>query len=1544
MRRGLLPLVWGMTLLTTPPVAAETITLGVLASRPEAMVEQRFQPLADYLSGQLAEREVRLRVLDQAQLDREIAHLHLDLVLTDPAHYLRIRSANSLTSALVTLVRGEGEAATSSLGGVIISRAENAAIRRLEDLAGRRVAIPAQGSFCGHLVQRFEFEQRHGRPPRASAFIASGGHDQVLEAVLAGDAEAGFLRSGVIEEWIAEGRLDPAQLRIINPQPLAGYPYRASTRLYPEWPVAALPHMESEIPRRVAAALLTLEPDHPAALAAGISGFKPPANYLAVEQLLRELRLPPYDKPPNMTLREVWQRHWLGIGVSGLFLIILAALLFKLVMRNRQLELSSRLLRESTAMRDAILKNLPDLVFLKDPAGRYLAANPLFERFFAALEREIVGHTDYEFLEPEEAELFRAHDRKALEAGKATRNEEWIRFKSDGKRVLLETTKVPIRADDGHLIGILGIGHDITERKRAEEAIRESEERLRESQQVARLGHYTYRVTEDRWTSSEELDRIFGVDGDYGRSTASWLQIVHPEIREEMERYFVEEILGRHQAFNREYPIIDQRSGLCKWVHGLGKLRLDEDGNPLELFGTIQDISERKQAEMKLRDSEALYQSLVDSLPIFVYRVDRDGRVLFVNRALLEDAGLTAEQVIGKTSHDLYPPHLADQYRADDQWVMTNRKPLHQTETNINPANGEAREVEVIKIPVIDANGEVSGVQGIFWDISERAAQERALHESQRKLIDAQIISRMGDFMWDLGSNRVEWSPGMYHLLGYDPDEAIDLEKVNAAIHHPEDRDRVMTWLQQGIDSGMERLEPREYRLIRKDGETLHVQTNGRIEYQDGKPVRVFGTGQDITRRKLAEQQLKLAADVFTYAREGIIITDPAGAILRVNDAFTRITGYRAEEVIGENPRILQSGRHDRHFYQALWRDLLGKGQWHGEIWNRRKNGQIYPQLLTISAVGDGDGKVAHYVSLFSDISAQKRHQRQLEHIAHHDALTNLPNRTLFADRLNQAMAQAKRRGVRLAVAYLDLDGFKEINDSHGHAMGDHLLMTLARRFQGAIREGDTIARLGGDEFVAVLIDIEQGDAADTLFQRLLEAAARPLEHNGVTLRVAASIGVTFYPQGQPLDGEQLLRQADQAMYQAKLEGKSRYHLFDAAQDQNQRSLHRTLEQVRTAMQRGELELLYQPRVNLRGGQVTGAEALLRWRHPSHGLLAPDAFLKDVVESPLILELGEWVIDQALRQAEQWRQQGLAIPVAVNVAARQLQQADFAERLKRLLARRQAPPRDALELEVLEVSALEDIDQVSQVIRACGEMGVAFALDDFGTGYSSLTYLRRLPAASLKIDRTFVRDMLDDPEDLAILTGILGLARAFRRQPVAEGVESREQGEMLLQLGCELAQGYYIAQPMPGRRLVEWARNWKPDPRCQRLPSLALEDQPILFAIVEHRAWIQRIEGYLKGERHLPPLLDERHCRFAQWLIDGRARRYGQSPLFSEIDTLHHEIHTQAKKLITLQHQGSNGKALDGLSKLFDLRDRLLKLLKKLALEATRGRQRSPPA
>ncbi|PIF17672.1 PAS domain S-box-containing protein/diguanylate cyclase (GGDEF)-like protein [Acidovorax delafieldii] len=586
---------------------------------------------------------------------------------------------------------------------------------------------------------------------------------------------------------------------------------------------------------------------------------------------------------------------------------------------------------------------------------------------------------------------------------------------------------------------------------------------------------------------------------------------------------------------------------------------------------------------------------------------------------------------------------------------------------------------------------------------------------------------------------------------------------------------------------------------------------------------KIVVTFVDITmRRKLTSQlqdrELKFQA-LFDNSMDAVLLTSPDGTVLAVNQAACRLFDLSEAQIIARGRTGLADPADPR--LQELLVQRQQRGQAAGLLTMVRGDGSHFTAEISSSIYGDSEGR--QYSSMIvRDITERLRSQAELEaanaqmrrineqlaEVAHFDMLTHLPNRVLLADRLQQAMAHCVRRNKSLAVAFLDLDGFKDINDRYGHAAGDEFLVAIAKRLRSALRDGDTLARIGGDEFVAVMTDLTAEQDCEPLLLRLLQVAAEPLLVSGQSLQVSASIGVTIYPQDGS-SSEQLIRHADQAMYLAKQAGKNRFHLFDVASDAAIRIKRESLEQIATAIAQRELVLYYQPQVNMQTGEVVGMEALVRWLHPQRGLLAPSQFLPVIEDHDMAIAIGERVLDMALSQMAQWLAVGLRMPVSVNVFSKQLQQEDFVHKLRLALAVHPSVPSSALELEIVETSALQDMAQVSGLMHACAELGVRFALDDFGTGYSSLTYLKKLPAELLKIDQSFVRDMLEDRDDLAIVQGVVGLSKAFNRKVIAEGVETVDHGRTLLAMGCVLGQGYGIARPMPAQQVPGWLDQWR---------------------------------------------------------------------------------------------------------------------------------------
>ncbi|WP_174874615.1 bifunctional diguanylate cyclase/phosphodiesterase [Vogesella oryzae] len=558
-------------------------------------------------------------------------------------------------------------------------------------------------------------------------------------------------------------------------------------------------------------------------------------------------------------------------------------------------------------------------------------------------------------------------------------------------------------------------------------------------------------------------------------------------------------------------------------------------------------------------------------------------------------------------------------------------------------------------------------------------------------------------------------------------------------------------------------------------------------------------------RRQRDEEQLRIAAAAFE-SQEGIFVTDADNTILRVNSAFSTITGYSEAEAVGQTPHLLSSGKHPQAFYDEMWRQLQSCRFWSGEIWNRRKSGDIYPEWLTITAVSDAQNHISHYVATLTDITQRKRAEEEIRNLAYYDPLTRLPNRRLLLERLQQAVGSAGRRGNEGALLFIDLDNFKTLNDTLGHDMGDLLLQDVALRLNQCVREDDTVARLGGDEFVILLPNLSKNhDEAAKLAQRLGErirlALNVPYDLAGHDYHATPSIGIAMFADGQH-NGDELMKRADLALYSAKAAGRNAVHFFDPQMQKNLSERASLEAALRQAVAGDQLRLLYQPQID-HTGTIYGAEVLLRWQHPTLGLLSPDRFIALAEETGLIIPIGQWVLEQACLQLQQFSLQPAmaGLSLSVNISIRQLRQTDFTVQVQRILAASGAPPQ-RLVLELTESGLVDDIEASSRKMAPLRHSGVQFALDDFGTGYSSLAYLKKLPLDQLKVDQSFVRNVMHDQHDAAIVRTVIVLARALNLNVVAEGVETAEQLAFLQQQGCHNYQGYLFGQPMPLSELL----------------------------------------------------------------------------------------------------------------------------------------------
>ncbi|PHS25757.1 MAG: bifunctional diguanylate cyclase/phosphodiesterase [Methylophaga sp.] len=677
---------------------------------------------------------------------------------------------------------------------------------------------------------------------------------------------------------------------------------------------------------------------------------------------------------------------------------------------------------------------------------------------------------------------------------------------------------------------------------------------------------------------------------------------------------------------------------------------------------------------------------------------------------------------------------------------------------------------------------------------------------------------------------------------------------------------------------------------------------------------RTIALKREINSHKKTAKKLRITSQIFNNSNDGIVITSANKVIIDVNPAFCNITGYSREQVIGKNPRILSSGKQGRDFYINMWQQLDKKGYWQGEIWNRKKGGELYAEILSITALKDDQANVINYVGLFTDITQLKDQQQQLDLMAHYDLLTGLPNRILFADRFHQAVHHSKRTNTQLAICLFDLDNFKPVNDNFGHEVGEQILVEVASRITACIREEDTVSRRGGDEFTLLLADVESFNQCEKVIQRIHYSVAQPYKIDGVLHKITASSGVTLYPDDDG-DIDILLRHADQAMYQAKIEGKHSYQLFNSKQNKQVVEKRHQLDNIKQALINEEFSLYYQPKVNMRTGNVYGAEALIRWQHPEKGLIPPLDFLPLIDGTDLELELGDWVIREAIEQVNTWNKQGIKLEISINIAPHHLQSNTFIAQLGEILNKYPAIDSQSIQLEILESSALGDLKMISNIIKECqNNLGINIALDDFGTGYSSLTHLRRLPVNIIKIDQSFVRDLLDDPDDYAIIDGIIGLADSFNRDIIAEGVETTTHGSMLQAMGCEKAQGYGIARPMPAINIPKWLANYVPNQQWlaygNKYRSMK-ENKLELFRLTAEwwkNSFIQGIQqAPQQGDEHWP-VMNSTQCHCGMWIKRAIKEQLFDKESLVRLELIHEELYMIARTLL-LEYQSGNVEA-----------------------------------
>ncbi|OAI24296.1 EAL domain-containing protein [Methylomonas koyamae] len=815
----------------------------------------------------------------------------------------------------------------------------------------------------------------------------------------------------------------------------------------------------------------------------------------------------------------------------------------------------------------------------------------------------------------------------------------------------------------------------------------------------------------------------------------------------------------------------------------------------LRAHRTTQNLIEQQNL---LQRSEQRYRELVESLSsdYFLFSLDRQGGFSYLGPSVEQILGYPAEQLLGDCFALATDNPINRTARSHTQASLTGSKPPNY-EMELRCRDGGNRLLSLNATPIFDERGQVIAVNGLAHDISEVRRTQQALSDSEERLRLSMQAAKLGFFDIDPQTGKTIVNREYSAMLGYDAAEfSADIDAWAERLH-PDDRQAALERYRAYIagEIGEYRL---EYRLRCADGGWKWILSIGSIVERDadGRPLRMLGTHTDITDSKIAAERLKLLAKVFENSGEAIFLCAPDLSIVSSNQAYTNITGFRAEEVLGKKPAMLDSAHNDSGHFQRIRQALKENGYWQGEIWDTRKNGELYPAWLGISTIGDPHGAVSHYIGIFSDITERKAAEAQIEYLARHDPLTNLPNRTLLRDRFDQAMAHALRNNSLVGLLFLDLDHFKNINDTMGHDVGDRLLQGIAERLCQCVREVDTVCRQGGDEFIIILTDIPDIDTIAQIALKILDQLNQPFQIEGVTVCTSFSIGISLYPN-DGLNFHGLLNKADTAMYAAKNEGRNTFRFF--SHDMNLASIERmNIENgLRAALKQNEFRLHYQPQYSIRDNRIIGAEALLRWQPKNGAMIPPAKFIPIAEDNGLIVPIGDWVLREACRQNRVWHDAGYKLLVTVNISALQFKRGNLLESVKSALSE-SGLAAEYLELELTESVLMFDTATVIQQIAALKALGVSFAIDDFGTGYSSLSYLKRFAVNKLKIDQSFIQDLSSGKaEDAAIVQAIVQLGDTLGLLTLAEGVETQEQAERLHQLGCHKAQGFYWNQPLP---------------------------------------------------------------------------------------------------------------------------------------------------
>lgn len=1035
-----------------------------------------------------------------------------------------------------------------------------------------------------------------------------------------------------------------------------------------------------------------------------------------------------------------------------------------------------------------IINSITEAVYIQGADGNFLDVNQGVEAMYGYAREELMGKSPAFLSAPDKNDI-----PAALRAVEQAFNGFPQRFEFWGKRKDGSIFPKSVSLVHGDYFGqpvVIAVARDITEQKAFEQKIEASEARYRSFLESAPFPVVI--IDEELSTvtfANHPAEELFELE--FAKATGAQAPnfYVHSEDR---DRIVARQMAG--EVVKAEVVELRTATGKHIWVMMTTAAGMFNDRR--SHIATLFDITEHRKTENEMRTNRAMLQQILDTAPLSIFWKDRNSEYLGCNEAFAKDANIpSATSIIGKDDFEMpWSQAEAEAYRADDAEVMSNDHPKkHIIESQLQ-ADGSTIWLDTSKVPLKNKDGKVFGVLGLYQNITDKKQAEEKL-ELRESYLTA-IIENQPGLIWlkDRNGKYLTVNQKFARAFGAATPEMmlgktdLDFSPKELAEQYRADDAKVMT---SGKSLSVEE-------VVNVKGKQIWHETFKTPAFNaQGEVIGTTGMAIDITAKKVSQEKLREAAAVMESTHEGVMITDASSNIIAVNNSFTQITGYTLDEILGKNPRLLSSGRQSAAFYKDLWKDLQEHGFWQGELWNRRQNGEIYPQLLTISTIYDDDEKPVRYIAVFADITQFKENQAKLEFMAHHDPLTKLSNRILAESRLEQEIVQAHRHNQQLSVLFIDLDRFKQVNDSFGHLVGDELLCAVSQRLNERLRDGDTLGRLGGDEFILIASPLQDKQDAAVIARDIINTLAEPfLLSNGVEVFIGGSIGISLYPDNGSTVAE-LTKNADAAMYLAKENGRNQFSFYTPELNADARNKLELENDLRRAVLHNELVLHYQPKVDIRTGAICGAEALTRWPKSDSSWIPPGQFIPLAEKSGVILTIGNWVLEETCAQIRRWMDEGLPeICIAINVSSRQFRSGHL-EKLVSAALNKFAVPARCLELELTESMLIHEPEAAIETMRKLKKIGVKISLDDFGTGYSNFGYLRRFPIDSLKIDQSFVQGISARAEDAMIVDAIISLAQRMKLRVISEGVETLEQLSYLRTRGCDEIQGYYFSKALP---------------------------------------------------------------------------------------------------------------------------------------------------